>query len=305
MIQAMGLQSKVLVLVIALHVLLLVGVQLSPQRATSANSMGDLVTASLLDPNPQLEKKTTPAPKPEKKMEPKVENNKILSASIDIIAILTTVIGIATSLGLGASQINGGLQYVFDIQINEFIIIVIITIIGLISVCLGLDVGIKRLSQMNMLIAICLLVLVLLLGPTVFILNAMVQNAGVYLNQLIQLSTWTEAYNSSVYQNGYTLFYFTWWFAWAPFVSLFIARISYGRTIKEFVIGVLIVPSLIVFIWMGVFGNAAIYLVLNGIGDIGAAVSGNASTALFVLFDSLSFAKPLSIISLISSTSSP
>jgi choline/glycine/proline betaine transport protein len=152
---------------------------------------------------------------------------------------------------------------------------------------------------MNMLIAICLLVLVLLLGPTVFILNAMVQNAGVYLNQLIQLSTWTEAYNSSVYQNGYTLFYFTWWFAWAPFVSLFIARISYGRTIKEFVIGVLIVPSLIVFIWMGVFGNAAIYLVLNGIGDIGAAVSGNASTALFVLFDSLSFAKPLSIISLI------
>jgi choline/glycine/proline betaine transport protein len=229
----------------------------------------------------------------------KVENNKILSASIDIIAILTTVIGIATSLGLGASQINGGLQYVFDIQINEFIIIVIITIIGLISVCLGLDVGIKRLSQMNMLIAICLLVLVLLLGPTVFILNAMVQNAGVYLNQLIQLSTWTEAYNSSVYQNGYTLFYFTWWFAWAPFVSLFIARISYGRTIKEFVIGVLIVPSLIVFIWMGVFGNAAIYLVLNGIGDIGAAVSGNASTALFVLFDSLSFAKPLSIISLI------
>ena len=229
----------------------------------------------------------------------KVENNKILSASIDIIAILTTVIGIATSLGLGASQINGGLQYVFDIQINEFIIIVIITIIGLISVCLGIDVGIKRLSQMNMLIAICLLVLVLLLGPTVFILNAMVQNAGVYLNQLIQLSTWTEAYNSSVYQNGYTLFYFTWWFAWAPFVSLFIARISYGRTIKEFVIGVLIVPSLIVFIWMGVFGNAAIYLVLNGIGDISAAVSDNASTALFVLFDSLSFAKPLSIISLI------
>jgi choline/glycine/proline betaine transport protein len=184
-------------------------------------------------------------------------------------------------------------------QINEFVIIVIITIIGLISVCLGLDVGIKRLSQMNMLIAVCLLVLVLLLGPTIFILNAMVQNAGVYLNQLIQLSTWTEAYNNSIYQNGYTLFYFTWWFAWAPFVSLFIARISYGRTIKEFIIGVLIVPSLIVFIWMGVFGNAAIYLVLNSIGDIGSAVSSNASTALFVLFDSLSFAKPLSLISLV------
>ena len=228
-----------------------------------------------------------------------VESNKVLAATIDIIAILTTVIGISTSLGLGASQINGGLDHVFDIQINEFIIIVLITLLGLISVCLGLDAGIKRLSLLNMFIAITLLVLVLLLGPTTFILNAMVQNAGAYLNQIIQLSTWTEAYNDSIYQNGYTLFYFTWWFAWAPFVSLFIARISFGRTIKEFIIGVLLVPSLIVFIWMGVFGNAAIYQVLNNIGDISGAVSSSASTALFVLFDSLSFTKPLSIISLI------
>ena len=229
----------------------------------------------------------------------KVESNNLLATLIDIIAILTTVIGIATSLGIGATQINGGLDYVFNIKLNEFVIIVVITIIGLISVCLGLDVGIKRLSQMNMGIAILLLLLTLILGPTVFIFNAMIQNAGVYVNQLIQLSTWTEAYNDSVYQNGYTLFYFTWWFAWAPFVSLFIARISYGRSIKEFIIGVLLVPSLIVFIWMGVFGNAAIYQVLNNIGDISGAVSSNASTALFVLFDSLSFTKLLSITSLI------
>ena len=228
-----------------------------------------------------------------------VENNKILATVIDIIAILTTVIGIATSLGLGASQINSGLEYVFNIRLNEFIIIFIITVIGLISVSLGLDVGIKRLSQMNMIMAVGLLILVLLLGPTIFIFNAMVQNAGVYINQIIQLSTWTEAYNSSVYQNGYTLFYFTWWFAWAPFVSLFIARISYGRTIKEFIIGVLFVPSLIVFIWMGVFGNAAIYQVLNNIGDISSAVNTNASTALFVLFDSLTLSKLLSVISLV------
>ena len=203
------------------------------------------------------------------------------------------------ALGLGASQINSGLEYVFDIKVNEFLIILVITIIGLISVSLGLDVGIKRLSQINMLMAVSLLIFVLMLGPTIFILNAMVQNAGVYLNQLIQLSTWTEAYNDTVYQNGYTLFYFTWWFAWAPFVSLFIARISYGRTIKEFVIGVLFVPSLIVFIWMGVFGNAAIYQVLNGIGDISSAVSANASTALFVLFDSFAFSKILSVVSLV------
>jgi choline/glycine/proline betaine transport protein len=228
-----------------------------------------------------------------------VESNKPLAAVIDIIAILTTVIGIATSLGLGASQINSGLDFVFNIKLNEFIIITIITLLGLISVCLGLDAGIKRLSQINMIIAVLLVLTVLLLGPTVFILNAMVQNAGAYLNQIIQLSTWTEAYNDSVYQNGYTLFYFTWWFAWAPFVSLFIARISYGRTIKEFVIGVLLVPSLIVFIWMGIYGNSAIYQVLNNIGDISGAVSENASTALFVLYDSMSFSTALSISSLI------
>jgi choline/glycine/proline betaine transport protein len=228
-----------------------------------------------------------------------VENNKPLAASIDIIAILTTIIGIATSLGLGASQINGGLSYVFNIEINEFIIIMLITLLGLISVSLGLDAGIKRLSQVNMVIALILVFSVLLIGPTVFILNAMVQNAGVYINEVIRLSTWTEAYNNSTYQNGYTLFYFTWWFAWAPFVSLFIARISYGRTIKEFIVGVLFIPSLIVFIWMGVFGNSAMYLLVNNISDIAGAVSENASTALFVLYDSMSFSFTLSVISLI------
>ena len=227
-----------------------------------------------------------------------VENNKILATSIDIIAILTTITGIATSLGLGASQINGGLNYVFGINLGEIIIIIFITVLGLISVSLGLDKGIKRLSQLNMTIASILLFLILILGPTLFILNSIIQNAGVYINQIIQLSTWTEAYEYTVYQNAYTLFYFTWWFAWAPFVSLFIARISYGRTIKEFVIGVLFVPSLIVFIWMGVFGNAAIYQVLNDIGNIRFAVSDDVTTALFVLYDSIPFSMALSTITL-------
>ena len=131
-----------------------------------------------------------------------------------------------------------------------------------------------------------------------FILNSIIQNAGVYINQIVQLSTWTEAYEYTVYQNAYTLFYFTWWFAWAPFVSLFIARISYGRTVKEFVIGVLFVPSLIVFIWMGVFGNTAIYQVLNDIGNIRFAVSDDVTTALFVLYDSIPFSMMLSTITL-------
>jgi choline/glycine/proline betaine transport protein len=227
-----------------------------------------------------------------------VENNKLMAASIDIIAILTTITGIATSLGLGASQISGGLNYVFNLEISEMIVIVLITILGLISVSLGLDKGIKRLSQLNITIAGILLLAILILGPTLFILNSVIQNAGVYLNQLIQLATWTEAYDSTVYQNGYTLFYFSWWFAWAPFVSLFIARISFGRTVKEFVIGVLFVPSLIVFIWMGVFGNAAIYQVLNNIGNIANAVSNDVTTALFVLYDAFSFSLILSVLTL-------
>lgn len=227
-----------------------------------------------------------------------VENNKLMAASIDIIAILTTITGIATSLGLGASQISGGLNYVFNLEISEMVIIVLITILGLISVSLGLDKGIKKLSQLNMTIAGILLLAVLILGPTLFILNSIIQNAGVYLNQLIQLATWTEAYDSTVYQNGYTLFYFSWWFAWAPFVSLFIARISFGRTVKEFVIGVLFVPSLIVFIWMGVFGNAAIFQVLNNIGNIANAVSNDVTTALFVLYDAFSFSLILSVLTL-------
>jgi choline/glycine/proline betaine transport protein len=228
----------------------------------------------------------------------KVENNKFLAASIDIIAILTTITGIATSLGLGASQINGGLDYVFGINISEITIIILITILGLISVTLGLDKGIKRLSQINITVATFLMLSILILGPTLFIMNSIIQNAGVYLNQIIKLSTWTEAYDNTVYQNAYTLFYFTWWFAWAPFVSLFIARISYGRTIKEFIIGVLFVPSFIVFIWMGVFGNSAIYQVLNNIGDIASAVSNNVSTALFVMYDPMNFSLTLSVITL-------
>ena len=228
-----------------------------------------------------------------------VESNKPLAALIDIIAILTTIIGIATSLGLGASQINGGLNFVFDYELSELLIIIFITLLGLISVTLGLNNGIRRLSQINMVTAILLASSVLIIGPTTFIINAMIQNAGVYINEIISLSTWTEAYSNSVYQNGYTLFYFTWWFAWAPFVSLFIARISYGRTIKEFIVGVLFVPSLIVFLWMGIFGNSAMYLILNNISNLSAAVSENASTALFVMYESMNFSFALSVISLI------
>ncbi len=232
----------------------------------------------------------------------KIANNKPLAILIDIIAILTTVFGVTTSLGLGTVQISSGLSHVFGINesfLNQIIIITIITLIGLISVCLGLDSGIKKLSQVNMILATTLMVFIFVFGPTVFILNALIQNFGSYINNLIESATWTEVYQSSSWQNGWTLFFYTWWFAWAPFVSLFIARISFGRTIKEFIIGVLFVPSLIVFLWMGIFGNAAIFQVINETSQINDIVNNNYTVALFALFDVYPISKIASIFSLI------
>ena len=232
----------------------------------------------------------------------KIASNYFLAITIDVIAILTTVFGVTTSLGLGTVQISAGLGHIFGVNEtfnNQILIIAFITLIGLVSVSLGLDSGIKKLSQINMILATSLLLLIFLLGPTIFIINALIQNFGAYINTLIQSATWTEVYSDSSWQNGWTLFYYSWWFAWAPFVSLFIARISYGRSIKEFIIGVLFVPSLIVFIWMGVFGNAAIYQVINETSQISEMVSNNLPVALFTLFDVYPIAQVLSVLSLI------
>ena len=256
----------------------------------------------------------------------KVSSNKPLAIFIDVIAILTTILGVTTSLGLGTTQISSGLNYVFNIYeyfelkpLNEngqieytkeetfkidVVIIIVITMIGLISVCLGLDKGIKKLSQINMTLATGLMLFIFAFGPTIFIIDALVQNLGSYINSLIQTATWTEVYqmndlNTPDWQNGWTLFFYTWWFAWAPFVSLFIARISYGRTIKEFIIGVLFVPSLIVFLWMGIFGNAAIYQVINETSNLNNIINDNYSVALFALLDSYPVPIIISSLSLI------
>ena len=232
----------------------------------------------------------------------KVANNRPLAIAIDVIAIITTVFGVTTSLGLGTEQISAGLSHIFSFEetfINKIIIITVITLIGLLSVSLGLDSGIKRLSQINMVLAIVLLAFVFLFGPTVFIINALIQNFGAYINTLIETATWTEVYDTSSWQNGWTLFYYSWWFAWAPFVSLFIARISYGRSIKEFIIGVLFVPSIIVFLWMGIFGNAGIHQVINETSQLEQVVSNNFDVALFSLFEIYPLTKFISIVSLI------
>ena len=207
---------------------------------------------------------------------------------VDVFAILATVFGIATSLGLGATQITTGLEYL-DIANSSFLVtvwvIIFITLLGLISVVLGLNAGIKRLSQFNMILCGCFLITIFLFGPTGYILDGFVENVGSYIQNFISLSTNVNAYSDSDWQNAWTLFYYCWWFAWSPFVGLFIARISYGRTIKEFILGVVFLPSLIVFVWLSVYGNAAIYQEFTTAGSLANAINENISVSLFIFLE--------------------
>ena len=150
---------------------------------------------------------------------------------------------------------------------------------------LGLDRGIRRLSQLNVIIAALLLGFVLVAGPTRYLLDALVQNLGIYLSHLPRLSLWTEAYVQSEWQHGWTIFYWAWWIAWAPFVGIFVARVSRGRTVREFVGAILLVPTLATFVWLTVFGNAALYIELFGGGGIAEAVKDDVAVALFVLLE--------------------
>jgi len=214
--------------------------------------------------------------------------------AIDILATIATLFGVATSLGLGVSQVNAGLNYIFDIPQNtgiQVLLIAIITAIATISVVAGLDAGIRRLSEMNMTIAALLLAFVLIMGPTIFVLNAFVENVGNYLNNFFALAFWNETYTGGSWQNGWTVFYWGWWIAWSPFVGLFIARISRGRTIREFILGVLFVPTLLTFLWITIFGSSAMYFELFGSGGIADAVEADLAKSLFVFLDRL----PLSV----------
>jgi choline/glycine/proline betaine transport protein len=207
---------------------------------------------------------------------------------IDVTATVSTLFGVATSLGLGAQQINAGLAHVFGIAHSTFIqllIIAAITAVATVSVVLGLARGIQRLSQVNMGLALSLLLVLFILGPTLFILEGFIQNVGHYLRNLIQLSTWTEAYRPTDWQHEWTIFYWGWWIAWSPFVGMFIARISRGRTVREFLTSVVLVPTMVTVTWLTVFGNSALFVELHGPGGLSQAVKGNVSVALFVLLE--------------------
>ena len=221
---------------------------------------------------------------------------------IDIFAVLATLFGLATSLGMGVQQMAAGMQHVFGVSggiTTQIILIVVITLMATVSVVMGMDKGVKFLSEWNMRIALLLLLLVLILGPTIFIFQAFLQNTGDYFFNFLDMATWTESYTGNTWQNDWTVFYWGWWIAWSPFVGMFIARISKGRTIREFVLGVLIAPTLVTFFWFSAFGSTSIAGALGGDDTILLAVQDNIATALFVFFDSYPLASILNIVGII------
>lgn len=181
--------------------------------------------------------------------------------AVDIFAVISTILGIATSLGYGVLQINGGFNYLFELPIGtgiQVILIVTITALATLSVATGLDKGIKRLSEANLILAVVLLGLVLFLGPTVLLLQSLVENTGGYFSEIISKTFNLYAYQPTDWLGGWTILYWGWWIAWSPAVGIFIARISRGRTIREFVTGILLVPTGFTFLWMTVFGDIVI-----------------------------------------------
>ncbi|WP_050182438.1 glycine betaine uptake BCCT transporter [Domibacillus robiginosus] len=196
-----------------------------------------------------------------------------LGTVIDVVAVIATVIGVATTLGFGAVQINGGLAYLFDVPstiTNQFFIILVVTVLFMISALTGLGKGIKILSNANMLLAGALFLLLFILGPTLFTLNLFTDTIGQYIQGLVSMSLRIAPLNEEnrSWINSWTIFYWAWWIAWSPFVGIFIARVSKGRTIREFVTYVLLAPSLISFIWFSVFGGSAMLLEHDGVTSI-------------------------------------
>lgn len=224
--------------------------------------------------------------------------------AVDIFAVIGTVLGVATSLGYGVLQVNAGLNHLFGLPVNEtvqVVLIVVITALATLSVVSGLDKGIRILSEINLSLAVLLLIMVGALGPTVLLLKSFVENTGGYLSEIVTKTFNLYAYEpkSSSWLGGWTLFYWGWWLAWSPFVGMFIARVSRGRTIREFVSGVLFVPAGFTLLWMTFFGNSAIWLIMQeGARDLAETVQSDQTLALFNFLEHFPFSTVLSFVAM-------
>ncbi|SFQ14216.1 BCCT family transporter [Salibacterium halotolerans] len=229
------------------------------------------------------------------------KGKKPLRHSIDIIAVIATVMGVATTLGLSVLQINSGLGSVFDVTSGrtvQFGIVAAMFILFMLSTLSGLDRGIKYLSNVNLGLALILMVAMLIIGPTGFILNALTTGIGDYVQNFFQASLRLDQYTDSTWVQEWPIYYWAWTIAWAPFVGMFVARISKGRTLREFVLGVMVAPPLIGIIWIGIFGGTAIHLDLFQGTNITQAVQENTSTALFAMLENVPLGTILSVLAI-------
>ncbi len=212
--------------------------------------------------------------------------------AVDTLALVGTLFGVATSLGLGVLQVNAGLSSIGilgESLFNQIILIIAIMGMATTSLLLGLDNGIRVLSRLNLFLGMALLFFVLIAGPTWLILSAFLQGIGDYAAHLVALSFRTDAFRGTDWQAQWTMFYWGWWISWCPFVGMFIARVSYGRTLGEFILGALLVPTLFTFFWLTAFGAGALHLEMTGAG-LGAIIAENVPSALFAMLDALPLA---------------
>ncbi|CAK2031133.1 BCCT family betaine/carnitine transporter [Vibrio crassostreae] len=219
---------------------------------------------------------------------------------VDILAVLATLFGLATSLGLGAQQAASGIQHVFGIEAGlglQVIVITVVTLLAVVSVLRGIDGGVKVISNINMLVAFLLLILVALIGYAVT-LGSIPTTLMAYIENIIPLSN-PHGREDEAWLHGWTVFYWAWWISWSPFVGMFIARVSKGRTVREFITAVLIVPTTVTIIWMSVFGGMAIDQIVNNVGILGQEGLTDVSLAMFQMFDVLPFGTLLSIIAVV------
>ena len=227
---------------------------------------------------------------------------------IDIVSVIATLFGLSTSLGIGVQQINAGLTTLSGQFLAtsvpqgvwiQVVLIGIITAIATLSVAAGLDGGVRRLSEFNVYLMVTLLGLMLIVGPTLYILGNFVTSLGTYIGALPELAFWSQTGGGNSWQSGWTIFYWGWWISWSPFVGMFIARISRGRTVREFVLGVLIVPTLFSFFWMSTFGGSALFVELETGGSLVAAVNADVATAIYEMFSYFQLAIPLSVLAVV------
>ncbi|MCW5669027.1 MAG: BCCT family transporter [Hydrogenophaga sp.] len=220
-----------------------------------------------------------------------------LGPVVNVLAVIATAFGVAASLGMGALQINSGLHALLGLPVGEAQqvgIIVVTTVLFLVSAVSGVTKGIKWLSNINLVLAALLALVVFVVGPTVVIIDAFTSTLGSYVSELVRMSLRMTPFRDSTWVGGWTIFYWAWWVSWSPFVGLFIARVSRGRTIREFILGTMLAPSLAAFVWFSVFGGTALHLeIMQGV-PVADAVRADVSTALFEMFEALPLAALMS-----------